>query len=92
VIVAPLDISKDGNPPDLTGLRAFYCCGSQAVTYAAGTWHAPMVVVGKNAIEFVVLVHENGVEGEDTQEAGIDGDGVPVHIPKDVSWVATGKL
>jgi hypothetical protein len=32
------------------------------------------------------------VEGEDTQEVGIDGEGVPVHIPKDAPWVATGKL
>jgi ureidoglycolate lyase len=49
------------------------------VTYAAGTWHAPMVVVGLAAVEFVVVQNTNGVEIEDCQEvefhaeAGQDG-------------------
>ena len=31
--------------PDLKGLRAFLASGSQAVTYAAGTWHAPSMCI-----------------------------------------------
>lgn len=31
--------------PDLTRLQAFVCEGHQAVNYAAGTWHAPMVML-----------------------------------------------
>lgn len=39
-----------------------------------------MVVLGERPIEFVVLVYENGVEGEDTQEILIGEDGVGVQI------------
>lgn len=42
--------------------------GSQAVTYGAGTWHAPMVVVGEKPIGFVVVQFANGVGIEDCQE------------------------
>ncbi|KAL7270776.1 hypothetical protein RUND412_006508 [Rhizina undulata] len=81
VIVAPnIEDEARGNPPDLERLKAFVCHGFQAVTYAPGTWHAPMVALGERPIEFVVLVHENGVEGEDTQEVHIDGDGVGVRV------------
>lgn len=55
--------------PDLTKIQAFIAKGSQAVTYGAGTWHAPMVVIGKKPIEFVVVQFANGVEIEDCQEA-----------------------
>jgi len=55
--------------PDLTKLRAFVCRGTQAVTYGAGTWHAPMVVLGKKPIDFVVVQYMNGVGVEDCQEA-----------------------
>lgn len=80
VIVAPTLTSAPGNPPDLENLRAFICGGSQGVTYAAGTWHAPMVALGERPIEFVVLVHENGVEGEDTQEVLIGQNGIGVKV------------
>jgi ureidoglycolate lyase len=36
--------------PDLKNLRAFVASGTQAVTYGAGTWHAPMIVIGDRAI------------------------------------------
>lgn len=55
--------------PNLAKLRAFIAMGSQAVTYGAGTWHAPMVVIGKKPIDFVVVQFSNGVEVEDCQEA-----------------------
>ena len=53
VIVAPslenpIQTGEGGSrlerPPDLNKLRAFIAHGGQAVTYAPGTWHAPMVV------------------------------------------------
>lgn len=50
------------------------------MTYAAGTWHAPMVVLGTREVEFVVLVHENGVGGDDCQEVLIGGEGVKVEV------------
>jgi ureidoglycolate lyase len=54
--------------PDLTRIRAFVASGAQAVTYGAGTWHAPMVVIGRDPIDFVVVQFANGVAIEDCQE------------------------
>lgn len=56
------------DPPDLGRLRAFVASGGEAVTYGAGTWHAPMVVVGKRRVDFVVVQFANGVGDEDCQE------------------------
>jgi ureidoglycolate lyase len=54
--------------PDLKNLRAFVATGSQAVTYGAGTWHAPMVVIGDRPVDFVVVQFANEVGIEDCQE------------------------
>ncbi|KAF3902616.1 hypothetical protein ABW21_db0209101 [Orbilia brochopaga] len=66
--------------PDLSGIRAFVCRGDQAVTYGVGTWHAPMVVLGDGPVEFVVVMHENGVAVEDCEECEIVGGKVKVLI------------
>jgi ureidoglycolate lyase len=58
--------------PDLNNVRAFVANGAQAVTYAAGTWHAPMVVIGRSPIDFVVVQFANGVGIEDCQERELD--------------------
>ncbi|KKK22004.1 hypothetical protein P175DRAFT_0496990 [Aspergillus ochraceoroseus IBT 24754] len=65
------------DPPDLGRARAFLACGGQAVTYAAGTWHAPMVVLGRRRVDFVVVQFVNGVDGEDCQEVRF-GEGLVV--------------
>ncbi|KAK0707598.1 ureidoglycolate hydrolase [Lasiosphaeris hirsuta] len=56
--------------PDVRRLRAFIASGRQAVTYGAGTWHAPMVALGPpgTAVDFVVVQFANGVPVEDCQE------------------------
>ncbi|XP_014551268.1 hypothetical protein COCVIDRAFT_31154 [Bipolaris victoriae FI3] len=54
--------------PDLKNVRAFVATGAQAVTYGAGTWHAPMVVIGDRPIDFVVVQFANDVGNEDCQE------------------------
>lgn len=54
--------------PDLKNLRAFVAFGDQAVTYGAGTWHAPMIVIGDRPIDFVVVQFANDVGIEDCQE------------------------
>ncbi|PSN62646.1 ureidoglycolate hydrolase-like protein [Corynespora cassiicola Philippines] len=54
--------------PDLKNLRAFVATGNQAVTYGAGTWHAPMAVIGDRPIDFVVVQFANNVGIEDCQE------------------------
>ncbi|KAI0885481.1 ureidoglycolate hydrolase [Annulohypoxylon maeteangense] len=59
--------------PDLGGLRAFVATGAQAVTYGAGTWHAPMVALGPagSAIDFVVVQFANDEAVEDCQEVAL---------------------
>ncbi|KAI9806060.1 MAG: Ureidoglycolate lyase [Piccolia ochrophora] len=61
--------------PDLLNCKAFIANGSQAVTYAAGTWHAPMAVLGAKPLEFVVVQYANGVAEEDCQEVELAADG-----------------
>lgn len=65
-------------PPDLFNLKAFWACGGQAVTYGVGTWHAPMVVLGRQRVDFVVTQFVSGVAEEDCQEVRIK-KGITVH-------------
>ncbi|KAJ5579607.1 Ureidoglycolate hydrolase [Penicillium hispanicum] len=67
------------DPPDLQKAKAFIARGGQAVTYGVGTWHAPMVVLGRRRVDFVVVQHINGVDDEDCQEAAF-GEGVVVDL------------
>jgi len=62
------EMPKGTGLPDLSNIRAFLATGGQAVTYAAGTWHAPMVVLGKESIDYAVVQYANGVGVEDCQE------------------------
>ncbi|KAI2620366.1 hypothetical protein GGS26DRAFT_571178 [Hypomontagnella submonticulosa] len=61
--------------PDLARLRAFVATGRQAVTYGAGTWHAPMAALGAagSAIDFVVVQFANDEPVEDCQEVALEG-------------------
>ncbi|KAK0308830.1 hypothetical protein LTR01_004709 [Friedmanniomyces endolithicus] len=78
--------------PDLERIRAFIARGDQAITYGAGTWHAPMVVLGQKAIDFVVVQYMNGVAIEDCQECELEaesgGDGLAVDLDGFVGNVA----
>jgi ureidoglycolate lyase len=77
--------------PDLRNIRAFIASGSQAVTYGVGTWHAPMVAIGKKPISFVVVQFANGVAIEDCQEVKLkkaDVKGIFVGVPK----IETGQI
>ncbi|KAI2625706.1 ureidoglycolate hydrolase [Hypoxylon sp. NC1633] len=73
---APSGTSLPGNGmPDLAQVRAFVATGAQAVTYGAGTWHAPMAALGASgsAVDFVVVQFANDVPVEDCQEVGLLG-------------------
>ena len=87
VIVAPTLPAEQKHPqqgpPDVQNLRAFVAHGRQAVTYGAGTWHAPMVVVGKKRIDFVVVQTVNGVSEDDCQEIEIEQEGVSASVALD---------
>lgn len=65
------------DPPDLNKAEAFVARNGQAVTYAAGTWHAPMVVMGQRRVDFMVVQFANGVGDEDCQEIAF-GEGIEV--------------
>lgn len=74
------------SPPDLSGLKAFIATTGQAVTYGAGTWHAPMVALGPegSTVDFVVTQFKNAVGEEDCQMVSLAsaGDGrVCVEVP-----------
>lgn len=95
VIVAPSThaaASGDNpeNPPDLSKLHAFVATGGQAVTYAVGTWHAPMVVLGEKRVDFVVTQFVSGVEEEDCQEVLV-GEGLGVNV-KEIGSAADDGL
>ncbi|KAG6041705.1 hypothetical protein E4U41_002788 [Claviceps citrina] len=91
VVVAPslplreqdqdLDLDQDRRLPDLRGLRAFVATNAQAVTYGAGTWHAPMVVLGRagTTLDFVVWQFASGVPEEDCQTVGVEAE---VRVPR----------
>jgi ureidoglycolate lyase len=77
VLTAPIPTDTRGplpgrGLPDLKSIRAFIANGAQAVTYGAGTWHAPMVVIGTDPIDFVVVQFANGVAIEDCQERAVE--------------------
>lgn len=74
VVVADTDESLPDKLPNPKLIKAFLCRGNQSVTYGAGTWHAPMVVIDEKIphIDFGVFIHENGVAGEDCQECSFD--------------------
>ncbi|EFX04469.1 ureidoglycolate hydrolase [Grosmannia clavigera kw1407] len=83
VIVAPTLASNGPSssqrdrrgPPDVHNLRAFVARGDQAVTYGAGTWHAPMAALGASgtSVAYAVFQFANGVGPEDCQETVLDG-------------------
>lgn len=75
--------------PDLRGLRAFVVSNDQAVTYGAGTWHAPMLALGSSGttLDFVVSQFASGIPLEDCQlvefvSQSSDEPRVRVHVPK----------
>ncbi|ODA80243.1 hypothetical protein RJ55_03201 [Drechmeria coniospora] len=70
--------------PDLGRLRAFVANGAQAVTYGAGTWHAPMIVLGRRGatLDFVVSQFASGVAVEDCQLVHMASENVKVSIPE----------
>lgn len=77
--------------PDLENARAFLAKGNQAVTYGAGTWHAPMAVIGLEKVEFVVVQNINQVPQEDCQEILIGHLSGQGHMSVSVSKLAKGK-
>ncbi|KEY70287.1 hypothetical protein S7711_06990 [Stachybotrys chartarum IBT 7711] len=80
--------------PDLGGLKAFLATKSQAVTYGAGTWHAPMVTLGPpgTTLNFVVSQFMSGVADEDCQLVEFESSGVAEPRIKVLLPPRTGRL
>ncbi|MDX6749398.1 ureidoglycolate lyase [Geminicoccaceae bacterium 1502E] len=56
VVVLP---SLPGGAPDPAGAMAFLASGRQGVTYAASTWHSPMIALDRES-DFAMLMWESG--------------------------------
>lgn len=87
----PTDTVTITDPPDLSKIEAFVAHRGQAVTYGAGTWHAPMVVMGERRVDFVVAQFANGVGDEDCQEVEF-GKGIEVEIKIESETGGDAKL
>jgi ureidoglycolate lyase len=86
----PMDTStslrpKGSGPPDLDNIKAFIARGDQAITYGPGTWHAPMVVLGQNPIEFVVVQYMNSNSDDNCQEFDIEQDEAVIDLGSDIA-------
>lgn len=59
-------VAKNGKDdlPDLSTLAAYVATGEQAISYGAGTWHHPMIPLGKQPTDFAVVVHESVIQPE----------------------------
>ncbi len=79
VVVALGEEDGRGEGPDLATLAAFVVEGPQAITYAPGVWHHPMVALDEDA-DFVNVIHSDGTSG-DCDERAFDGIAATVAIP-----------
>jgi ureidoglycolate lyase len=74
-----LVVALGGEEPDLSTLSAFVVEGPQAITYAPGVWHHPMVALDSEA-DFVNLLFTDGTEG-DCDERGFEDEIAEIRIP-----------
>ena len=84
-----------GGLPDLKNIRAFLAEEGTAVTYGVGVWHAPMIVVGKGRIDFMVTQWMSGKEGEDCQEVDLgarNGEGIEILVDDEQNHRERAKL
>lgn len=83
LIVVALEDSKSGKP-DVSTLKAFTCKGNQAVTYGAGIWHAPMIILGQQEhLDFGVIIYEfldKQAPEKDCQECHYDESAIKVQL------------
>lgn len=66
--------------PDVSTLAAFVVEGAQAITYAPGTWHHPMVAL-ENTIDFVNVIFSDDTEA-DCDERSFEVPPATVLIPR----------
>jgi ureidoglycolate lyase len=72
-VIVPMNASQyvvlvgkpGGNTPDLSTVRAFVASGRQGVAYLPGTWHHPLLALGKET-DFGCVVWEDESEADNT--------------------------
>jgi ureidoglycolate lyase len=72
-------VARGGDAPDLSTLAAFVVEGPQAITYAPGIWHHPMVALDRE-VDFVNLLFADGTDA-DCEERAYDPPRVTVTLP-----------
>lgn len=72
-------VASGGDEPDFSTLAAFLVGGDQAITYAAGTWHHPMIALDRET-DFVNVVGSAG-DAADCDERSFDPPMVRVSVP-----------
>ena len=58
VVAPPTDTSINGDLPQLDRIRAFVTNGRQGVNYKRGTWHHPVLAIGTEEDDFLVVDRE----------------------------------
>ena len=72
-------VALGGDTPDLSTLAAFVGGARQAITYAPGVWHHPMIALDRE-IDFVNLLYVDGTAG-DCDERSFDPPCATVVVP-----------
>jgi ureidoglycolate lyase len=72
-------VAQGGDVPDLGTVSAFVVSGAQAITYAPGTWHHPMVALDEDA-DFVNVIFSDGTD-RDCEERSFDPPRIEIEIP-----------
>lgn len=72
-------VATGGDEPDLDTLAAFVVEGAQAITYAPGVWHHPMVALDADA-DFVNVLFADGTH-DDCDERTFDPPSIEIVIP-----------
>jgi len=58
VVAPPTDSSVNNDKPQLDLMRAFITNGKQGINYSRGTWHHPVLAIGSEDDEFLVVDRE----------------------------------
>ncbi|CAF1006460.1 unnamed protein product [Rotaria magnacalcarata] len=58
VVAPPTDHSINNDKPQLERIRAFITNGKQGVNYSRGTWHHPVLAIGNEDDDFLVVDRE----------------------------------
>lgn len=69
-------VARGTDAPDLSTLEAFLVEGAQAITYAPGTWHHPMVALDEDA-DFVNVIFSDGT-ARDCDEVAYDPPSIAI--------------